>query len=105
MAMNETLIAGAGGGAGGMVLGAIFFGGLWWTVRKGLSSPRRRCGSWQPAAADEHCLAGFYLSGDGIGNGCWPCLVGFIMARLHRDAAHRHAETPTPVATEASHAP
>ena len=22
----------------GLVLGAIFFGGLWWTVRKGLSS-------------------------------------------------------------------
>jgi F1F0 ATPase subunit 2 len=38
------LLAALVGGRG--LLGAIFFGGLWWTVRKGLSSPRsRRFGS------------------------------------------------------------
>ena len=40
----------------GVVLGAIFFGGLWWTVRKGVSSKRPALWfSRQPAAADEHC--------------------------------------------------
>jgi hypothetical protein len=27
---------------------------------------------WQPAAADEHALAGFYWSPAVIGSGCWP---------------------------------
>ena len=29
----------------GSALGAIFFGGLWWTVRKGVSPASRRSGS------------------------------------------------------------
>ena len=35
--MNDTLSLVLAWVAGG-VLGAIFFGGLWWTVRKGVSS-------------------------------------------------------------------
>ena len=53
--------------AAGVLLGAIFFGGLWWTVRKGVSS--RAAGALvlrQPAAADERCtLAGFYFVSGG----------------------------------------
>ena len=37
MTMNETLAL-ALALAAGVLLGAIFFGGLWWTVRKGVSS-------------------------------------------------------------------
>lgn len=37
--MNETLILTLAGVAG-TALGALFFGGLWWTVRKGVSSQR-----------------------------------------------------------------
>ena len=37
MAMNDMLTLVLAGVAGG-ILGAIFFGGLWWTVRKGGSS-------------------------------------------------------------------
>ena len=37
--MNETLTLVLAWVAG-VVLGAIFFGGLWWTVRKGVSSQR-----------------------------------------------------------------
>ena len=67
----------------GAVLGAFFFGGLWWTVRKGLSST-------QPAfwffgsllLRMSVALMGFYL----IARGHWErlvlCLVGFIIARL-----------------------
>ena len=35
--MNDTLILALAGLAGG-ALGAIFFGGLWWTVRRGTTS-------------------------------------------------------------------
>ena len=35
--MNEVLLLALALSAG-MLLGAIFFGGLWWTVRKGVSS-------------------------------------------------------------------
>jgi F1F0 ATPase subunit 2 len=30
--------------AAGLLLGAVFFGGLWWTVRKGVSSKRPALG-------------------------------------------------------------
>ena len=35
--MNESLTLFCAGLAGGL-LGTVFFGGLWWTVRRGLSS-------------------------------------------------------------------
>ena len=37
--MNEVLVL-ATALAAGLLLGAFFFGGLWWTVRRGVSSPR-----------------------------------------------------------------
>ena len=66
----------------GMLLGVIFFGGLWWTVRKGLSSI-------QPATwfigslllRTSMTLGGFYL----VSNGQWErllaCLLGFTIVR------------------------
>ena len=80
--MSETqtwLFAGLAGAA----LGVIFFGGLWWTVRKVASSghPAR----WflvSGALRTGIVLAGFYL----VGGGHWQRLVGtlagFILARL-----------------------
>ncbi len=39
----------------GVLLGAMFFGGLWWTVRKGVSSARPAgLVLQQPAATNEH---------------------------------------------------
>jgi F1F0 ATPase subunit 2 len=69
--MNETLSL-ALALAAAFSLGAIFFGGLWWTVRKGVSSK-------QPALwflgslllRTWLVLAGFYFVGRGIGSGCW----------------------------------
>jgi hypothetical protein len=71
MMMNETVILVLAGSAG-LLLGAIFFGGLWWTVRKGLSSKRPALCFWQPGAANEHVtwLASM-LSPAVIGSGCW----------------------------------
>jgi F1F0 ATPase subunit 2 len=80
--MNETLTL-ALAGLAGAALGAIFFGGLWWTVRKGVSS--RHPARWFLASGLVRMgivLAGFYL----VSGGQWQRLVaglaGFIAARL-----------------------
>ena len=67
----------------GLLLGAIFFGGLWWTVRKGASSE-------QPAfwflgsllLRMSMALAGFYLVSSGHWQRLLVCLIGFVIARL-----------------------
>lgn len=40
--------------ATGLFLGAMFFGGLWWTVRKGISSPvpAAYCFAWASHSPD-----------------------------------------------------
>lgn len=107
--------------AAGILLGVIFFGGLWWTVRRGISS--RRAGLWFMGSMLLRIgvvTTGFYfllgLPGDG-----WKtllaALLGFIIARL---AATRLLPVPlsAPLTTgpaaeppagkpvrEASHAP
>lgn len=69
--------------AAGLILGAIFFGGLWWTIRKGLGSPRPALLFLGSAVLRMSVVvAGFYL----VSNGQWQrllaCLMGFIIARL-----------------------
>lgn len=67
----------------GMLLGGVFFGGLWWTVRKGVSS--RQPAVWFLGSLLLRMgiiLAGFYLVGHGDWKRLVACLVGFIMARL-----------------------
>jgi len=69
--------------AAGLFLGAIFFGGLWWTIRRGMSSPRPAL--WFFASLllrTGITLAGIYL----VGNGHWQrwllCLLGFFLVRV-----------------------
>ena len=106
MTMNETLILVLAGGMG-LVLGAIFFGGLWWTVRKGVSSPRPAL--WFLGSSLLRLsivLAGFYF----IGRGQWArmlvCLLGFVIARF---IVMRFTRTPVErlnfPAKEVRHAP
>jgi F1F0 ATPase subunit 2 len=79
--MSETLgvlLASAGGGA----LGAIFFGGLWWTVRRGLLSTRPAL--WfvgSMVARTGIVLAGFYFVVVHGWHRLVPCFFGFVMAR------------------------
>ena len=104
--MNEVVLL-APAFAAGLLLGAIFFGGLWWTVIRGVSSQ-------QPAPwflgsmllRTIVTLAGFYL----VGRGNWErwvlCLLGFFLARfvvkwLTGPPAGQHK----PPAPQASHAP
>jgi F1F0 ATPase subunit 2 len=80
--MNESLSL-APALAAGVLLGALFFGGLWWTVRKGISSQ-------QPAlwflgsllARMSVTLTGFYFAGREDWQRWLLCLAGFILARF-----------------------
>ena len=67
----------------GLVLGAIFFGGLWWTVRKGISS--KSPAFWflgSMLLRMSIVLIGFYFVGRGDWQRLVVCLLGFIIARL-----------------------
>ena len=90
----------------GLLLGAIFFGGLWWTVQKGVSSK-------QPAlwfvgsllVRTSIAVAGFYF----IARGHWQrlivCLIGFLVARLIVTRLTQSGEKPDYLAQKVSHAP
>lgn len=80
--MTETLtlvlVSVAGGG-----LGAVFFGGLWWTLRKGVASKRPALwfvGSFLLRSG--MALAGFYFVSAGHWERFVACLVGFVVARV-----------------------
>jgi F1F0 ATPase subunit 2 len=80
--MNEYL-APVIGLIAGFLLGAFFFGGLWWTVRQGASS--KSPALWFAGSMllrTSIVLAGFYF----IGRENWKrlvvCLLGFIVARF-----------------------
>lgn len=67
----------------GVSIGLLFFGGLWWTVQKAMSSKQPGllfAGSLLLRTA--LTLAVFYL----VGNGSWKrlvaCLFGFVLGRL-----------------------
>jgi len=67
----------------GLVLGAVFFGGLWWTVRKGASS--KHPAFWFPGSMlvrTSIVLLGFYFVGRGDWRRWAACLAGFVIARF-----------------------
>src|SRR5271156_5411186 len=67
----------------GVLLGTIFFGGLWWTIRRGLSSK-------QPAVwffgslvlRTTIAVAGFYFVSQSDWRRLLGCLTGFLLARI-----------------------
>jgi len=100
--MNEALSLGLAGVAG-LLLGGIFFGGLWWTVREGVTSRRPALlfiGSF--VLRTSIVLAGIYLVGRASGPQTWQplllCLLGMLIARYLVTWLTRPAE-------EARHAP
>jgi len=91
----------------GLVLGTVFFGGLWWTVRKGALS--KHPALWflgSMVARMSLILLGFYFVGGGDWQRLVAGLVGFIIARY---IVLRLTRTPIEHATvttkEANHAP
>ena len=90
----------------GMLLGAMFFGGLWWTVRKGVSSARPALWFFGSLLLrTSMTLVGFYVVSDGHWERLLVCLLGFTIARLIAMRLTRIAERPTRVKEEAGHAP
>ena len=91
---------------GGVLLGAIFFGGLWWTVRKGVSSEQPVL--WFLGSLllrTGIALAGFAFFARGHWQRLLACLLGFIAARLIVTHLAQKGEKPTYLAQAASHAP
>ena len=77
----------------GAVLGTFFFGGLWWTVQKGVVSNRPEL--WflgSLALRIGVILAGFYVVSQGHWSRLAACLVGFLMARVI--VVHRLTRAP-----------
>ena len=67
----------------GFVLGMLFFGGLWWTVHKGLSSARPAL--WflgSLVLRTTIVLAGLYVVAGDDWQRVMLCLLGFIIARV-----------------------
>jgi F1F0 ATPase subunit 2 len=105
MTMHEFLSLTPALGAG-VSLGAFFFGGLWWTVRKGVSSQRPALWFFGSMLLRMSItLAGFYF----VGHENWErwllCLLGFILARFvvqeltRPPVEHHHSRAPeTPYA-------
>jgi len=91
----------------GVLLGAMFYGGLWWTVRRGVSS--KRVALWffgSLLLRTGLALAGFYVVADGDWQRLLLCLLGFVVARLAVTWLTRPAgENPPQQALERSHAP
>jgi F1F0 ATPase subunit 2 len=94
-------------GLAGSALGAIFFGGLWWTVRRGVSSGQPAL--WFLVSGPLRLgvvVAGFYFAGGGQWRRLASALAGFIAARLVVLWLTRPArENPKPPTTETRHAP
>jgi len=67
----------------GVALGAGFYGGLWWTVRRGVQSARPA--QWfliSLVVRTGLALLGFYAVGRGDWRRLAGCLAGFLLARV-----------------------
>ena len=91
----------------GVVLGVLFFGGLWWTVCKGVASESPAAWFFGSLVLRMGiALGGFCL----VGNGDWErlilCLAGFVVARLAvTRLTRRNGGQQGGAAPEASYAP
>jgi F1F0 ATPase subunit 2 len=106
MAMNETVILVLAGSAG-VLLGVFFFGGLWWTVRKGPFVETAGALFLGSLLLRTSIMPGWILCCLRRSLGAAAGVSPRIRHRaLHRDAAHPSPpEKPTYLAQEASHAP
>jgi F1F0 ATPase subunit 2 len=95
------LLACMAGGA----LGAFFFGGLWWTVRRAVAA--KRPALWILVSLllrTSVTLVGFHVVSGGRPDRLLSCLLGFVMARLLVTRLTRSPAERCPT-HEAGHAP
>jgi F1F0 ATPase subunit 2 len=94
-------------GAAGLLLGAIFFGGLWWTVRRGFAS--QRAALWflgSLVIRTGISVTGFYFVSGGRWDRLLTCLLGFTIARFIVTGLSGPPVGPgKPTAKESGHAP
>ena len=79
--MNSLLLIATG--FAGIILGIVFYGGLWYTVQKGLASKTPAfwfLGSFLLRMAIT--LLGFYFVSAGQWQRMLACLLGFVLARI-----------------------
>jgi F1F0 ATPase subunit 2 len=89
----------------GILLGAIFFGGLWWTVQKVVSSDRSTLWFFVSLLMRTSILlAGFYFIAHGHWERLLMCLLGFVVARPIVMGFTRAVEKSTHLSQEAGHA-
>jgi F1F0 ATPase subunit 2 len=89
----------------GLVLGGMFFGGLWWTIQKAVDS--RSPAIWFLGSLllrMSVTLAGFYLVARSQWEGLLACLLGFIVARTIVLRLTRGAARPSKLRPEVTHA-
>ena len=80
--MNDPLTIALSAFAG-LVLGTVFFGGLWWTIRMGMGSPKAALWFFGSMILRMGiALTGIYFVGKGDWRRMIACLVGFIIARF-----------------------
>jgi F1F0 ATPase subunit 2 len=90
----------------GMILGVLFFGGLWWTVARGIGS--RHTALWflfSLLVRTSVAMLGFYLVGRGSWEKLAACLAGFVLARLIVTRPSAGPAPLTPSACRTSRAP
>jgi F1F0 ATPase subunit 2 len=105
--MNEILPLALAFGAG-VLLGVVFFGGLWWTVQKGVVSETPAL--WFVASLvlrTAAVVAGFYWVSQGHWSRLAACLLGFLIARfvVVRRLTRAPAPERTPLKKETNIAP
>ena len=104
--MNEPLSL-ASALVAGVLLGAFFFGGLWWTVRQAISS--KRVALWFLGSVllrMSVALAGIYFVSGRHWERLLLCLLGFVVARMVvTRLAPPSGEHQPPQALEGGHAP
>jgi F1F0 ATPase subunit 2 len=88
--------------AAGLLLGAFFFGGLWWTVVRGLESPQPALWFLGSMVLRMGVLvAGFALVGGDDWRRWGLCLTGAVLARV---IVQRLTRTPPRCPVETRHA-
>ncbi|MEO7057848.1 MAG: ATP synthase subunit I [Caldimonas sp.] len=97
MTLELALAAAAGG-----LLGLLFFGGLWWTLRRAFASPRPALWVAGSLLLRMACVAaGFVVVSAGDWRRLLACLLGFWAARW---LVVRTTDRPAARATETSFA-
>lgn len=90
----------------GAILGGMFFGGLRWTIARGIRS--RYAALWflfSLLARISAAMLGFYLVGRGSWEKLAACLAGFVLARMLVTRPTADAAPPRQSACRTSRAP